>query len=143
MTSYRHTQTATWTLYLLAAILLLDLVLAVYINEPEVWGIAGLTSLVLVLVGWLFSSIAVEVTPDALHWHFGPGFWKKRIARGEIAGASPIRTKWWYGWGIRITPRGWLYNVSGLDAVAVTNRAGKTTLIGTDEPDALAAALRN
>jgi len=53
-----------------------------------------------------------------------------------------VRNKWWYGLGIRLTPHGWLYNVSGLDAIEIVRRSGKTFRVGTDEPKALAAALR-
>lgn len=143
MTSYKHTQRAPWMLYLMGLLVLVDLVIAFAINEPSVWWIAGLVTVLLALVGLVFSSLTVEVTPDFLGWHFGLGFWKKTLTRTEIAGAEAVKTKWWYGWGIRITPKGWLYNVSGFDAVAVTDREGKTRLIGTDEPNRLVAALQN
>ena len=102
--------------------------------------LVGLTAF-LAFIGWLFSSLTVEVTDDAINWHFGPGFWKKSIPRVEITLAQRVRTKVRYGWGIRRIPKGWLYNVSGLDAVAITRASGKTIMIGTDEPDALVAAL--
>src|SRR5256886_7235989 len=37
---------------------------------------------------------------------------RKRVPMAEIAGCEPIRIRWWYGWGIHLTPYGWLYNVS-------------------------------
>jgi hypothetical protein len=52
-----------------------------------------------------------------------------------------VRNRWYYGWGIRITPRGWLYNVSGLDAVELALKNGKCVRIGSDEPHALARAI--
>ena len=73
---------------------------------------------------------------------FRTGFWRKRLARAEVETAAEVGTQCWYGWGIRYTPQGWMYNVSGLKAVKLTKRSGKTILIGTDEPDALLAALR-
>lgn len=56
--------------------------------------------------------------------------------------AEVARSRWWEGWGIRITPRGMLYNVSGTDAVEINLRSGQRLWIGTDEPEALAQALR-
>ena len=47
------------------------------------------------------------------------------------------------GWGIHLSRFGWLYNVSGFDAVAITLVSGKRFALGTDEPQALLAALRN
>jgi len=46
------------------------------------------------------------------------------------------------GWGVHLTPCGWLYNVSGLDAVAITLRDGRKFALGTDDPHGLLAALR-
>ena len=74
---------------------------------------------------------------------FGPGIIRKRARLAEIVGCEPIRVRWWYGWGIHLTPFGWLYNVSGLDAVAITLRAGRKFALGTDDPHGLTAAIRD
>jgi len=42
-----------------------------------------------------------------------------------------------------MTPHGWLYNVSGLDAVEVTTKSGKKYRIGTDVPAELEQAIRS
>ena len=102
---------------------------------------APLALVVVVIVG-LFSSLTVEVTADELTWFFGPGVWRKTIARAEIVGAAVVTNKWWWGWGVHLTPRGWLYNVEGLQAVEVELKDGKTLRIGSDEPEKLARALR-
>jgi hypothetical protein len=44
--------------------------------------------------------------------------------------------------GIHLTPYGWLYNVSGLDAVAIRLRNGRKFALGTDDPYRLTAAIR-
>jgi hypothetical protein len=90
---------------------------------------------------WAFSSLTVEVTPTRLIWFFGPGLLRKNIEREAITGATPVRNPWWYGWGIHLTPRGWLYNVGGLDAVELALSNGRTLRIGSDEAAALARAL--
>ena len=46
-----------------------------------------------------------------------------------------------YGFGIRYVFDGWMWNVSGLDAVQLTLPDGKHFRIGTDEPKALEAAI--
>ena len=109
-------------------------------TQLETLLIGGFTGLFLFFVGWIFGSLTVNVTLKKVQWHFGPGFWKKSIDREQITGAKPIRTKWWYGFGIRLSPHGWLYNVQGLDAVQIEH-AGRSTLIGTDDPKGLAKAL--
>jgi hypothetical protein len=72
---------------------------------------------------------------------FGLGIIRKRVPIAEIVACEPMRIKWWYGWGIHLTPYGWLYNVSGLNAVAITLRNGRKLAFGTDDPQGLADAL--
>ena len=43
--------------------------------------------------------------------------------------------------GIHHTPYGWLYNVSGFDAVAITLRDGRKFAVGTDDPHGLITAI--
>ncbi len=52
-----------------------------------------------------------------------------------------MRNPWYYGWGIRLTPTGWMYNISGLDAVQLQLASGKRFRIGTDEPVQLKSAI--
>lgn len=92
-------------------------------------------------VGWVFSSLTVEATATELVWFFGPGLWRNSLARAEIVSATPVRNAWWWGWGVHLTPRGWLYNVAGLDAVEIALSSGRTLRIGSDEASALASAL--
>jgi len=73
---------------------------------------------------------------------FGISVIRKRVGLAEIVGCEPIRIRWWYGWGIHLTPYGWLYNVSGFDAVAITLRDGRKFAFGTDDPDGLVDAIR-
>ena len=76
-----------------------------------------------------------------LHWFFGPGIWRYRIALAEVDGVAVVRNKWWYGFGIRMRPGFRLYNVSGLDAVELRLKTREVRRIGTDDPQALAAAI--
>ena len=73
---------------------------------------------------------------------FGPGIIRKRVRLSEIVGCEPIRIRWWYGWGIHLTPYGWLYNVSGFDAVAITLQDGRKFALGTDDSSGLVDAIR-
>jgi len=97
----------------------------------------------LVLSAVLFASMTVEISDGELRFHFGPGFWRKRYPLAEIVAAEVTKSSWWEGWGIRITPRGMLYNVSGTDAVEIKLRSGHSFRIGTNDAEKLAEALRN
>ena len=95
------------------------------------------------ILAWLFSSLTVEVDENELRWYFGPGIWRYRIARADIESVGHVRNHWWNGFGIRINRGFRLYNVSGFDAVELRLKTGAVRRIGTDEPQALANALRS
>lgn len=136
--NYRHTQVGYVTLVVLLVVALAVVALASPSARPVTIGVA----ILLAVCAVLFSSLTVEVTHDELRFHFGPGFWRKRFALFDVAAANPTESYWLEGWGIRITPRGMLYNVSGTEAVEIELRSGQRFRIGTDEPEALAQALQ-
>jgi hypothetical protein len=105
------------------------------------WGLV-IVVVVLIAVAIAFSSLTVEVNESELRWYFGPGFWSYRLPLPEIETATVVRNRWWYGWGIRSGPGFRLYNVSGLDAVELRLKSGDVRRIGTDDPLALADALK-
>ena len=47
----------------------------------------------------------------------------------------------WWGWGAHWTPAGWLYNVSGRDAVRLELRAERPVIIGTGDVAGLTQAI--
>lgn len=94
-----------------------------------------------VVIGWCFSSLTVRVSHDALKLHFGFGWPSKTVTLADIASTDVTRTTFWEGWGVHRTRRGWLYNVSGFDAVIVQRRDGTALLIGSDEAPRLKAAI--
>ena len=98
-------------------------------------------SLVLLAVAIALSSMTVEIDDRELRAYFGPGITAKRVALSDIAGAEVMPSSAWSGWGIRITPRGMLYNVSGRGAVEITLKNGNRFRIGTDEEENLKAAI--
>ena len=89
-----------------------------------------------------FYKLTIEVDDVYARAIFGPGFTFRRIRLSDISACEPIRIRWWYGWGIHLTRYGWLYNVSGWDAVAITLRNGRRVSFGTDQPELLCAAIR-
>ncbi len=143
MSDYRHRQLGTIMLAFMApAVIVAAVVMA---RSPEaadarllVLGVVlAVTAITVLLSGWL----TVEVTGDSLSLRFGVGLVRRRFAIGDVAGARTVRNRWYYGWGIRYTPHGWLFNVSGLDAVEIDLATGRRYRIGTDEPQALLAAI--
>jgi hypothetical protein len=139
---YHHTQPGT---LMLVAMLIASVVTAAmaYLNpSPTARWFPWAIPLGFVLVGWLFSSLTVEVSDEEVRWHFGPGIWSYQIPLAEIASVQIVRNSWLNGFGIRMRPGFRLYNVSGLDAVELRLKSGDIRRIGTDDPQGLAASLR-
>ncbi|HTL79849.1 MAG TPA: hypothetical protein VL136_10625 [Candidatus Babeliales bacterium] len=138
MTRYEHTQfghVIIWSL--LAIILVASGGLIGHRATPVI------VSTILLVCLVLFYRLKISIEDDTLSASFGLGVIRKKVRLAEIASCEPIRIRWWYGWGIHLTPRGWLYNVSGFDAVAITLHDGKKLALGTDDPNGLATAIRN
>ena len=135
--TYQKTQRATLILSLVL-LAFLGFVFAATASSPLVW----IVGLVLAVIAYLFSSLTIRVDEELVQWHFGPGFLRKSISLAEIASVESVRNKWWYGWGIRYTAHGWLYNVSGLDAVQLRLTSGRAVRLGTDEPARLCQAIQ-
>src|SRR5262245_54278021 len=130
MPDYRHTQIGTLTLGVLGAGVLI--VGATLLSRGfDVLILAVL--LILVVTAGVFASLTVEVRGGVLTLWFGPGLLRKRVQVATIQSCSVVRNPWWYGWGIRWTPHGWLYNVSGRAAVELILLDGRRLRIGTDE----------
>ena len=138
MTRYKHTQIGHVIIWsLLAIILIASGGLTGHRAPPAIVSIMLLVCLV------LFYRLKITIEDETLCASFGPGIIRKRVRLAEIVRCEPIRIRWWYGWGIHLTPSGWLYNVSGFDAVAITLRNGKKFALGTDDPQGLMAAIRD
>jgi hypothetical protein len=136
---YEHTQVG-WATRLAAAVGVV--VLLAMSAQAGSNGTALLVAAVLLpIVILVFSRLTVRIERDRLTVAFGFGWPRRTVAVADIAAAEITRTTWIEGWGIRLTRRGWLWNVSGLDAVSLQLSTGKRLMIGTDEPRKLHAAI--
>jgi hypothetical protein len=139
MKTYSHTQRAGRWLWLPAGMALILLLMTVWLRLWPLLGGIG----VLALAMWLFGSLTIELAGGVLKWCLGPGLIRRSLPVDLIAEARAVRTRWIDGWGIHYTRLGWLYNVAGFDAVAITLKNGKSLALGTDEPERLLAALNH
>lgn len=138
---YRHTQVGRVPVLIVGTLLVAFVAATVSLpaRGPRIF--LAFFSVGLVLIGLFFTSLTTIVTDRELIHHHGLGFWRKRTPIENIASAAVVRNRWWYGFGIRYTPHGWLYNVWGLDAVEIRLQSGRTFRVGTDEPRELLAAI--
>jgi uncharacterized membrane protein YfcA len=136
---YEHTQRGTVVQIALLIGAVLCFALAQFLPAPPF--VVPMVLIVLVTFAYMFSSLTIQVTDRALHWCFGPGMFRKQVSLTDIKTVETTRTRLLEGWGIHKTSRGWLYNVSGFDAVLITLQGGTSILLGTDEPDRLRSAI--
>jgi len=135
---YRHTQPG---IVVLVVCLVIGAVGAAIAWQTELMPMI-VTLIILFAVAIVFYSLTVEVGDGELRWYFGPGLWTYRLPLDEIRSVAIVRNHWWNGFGIRKARSFILYNVSGLDAVEIALKSGDIRRIGTDDPQGLAAALK-
>lgn len=139
MTGYKRTQIGYLMLAFIAIGILLVLNYFYLSGNTNPFLLIILAALAVSLL--LFSILTVEVDGEEVSVRFGVGLIRKRFPLSEIESHSAVRNPWYYGWGLRRTPIGWLYNVSGLEAVEITLKDGRKVRIGTDDPTGLDAAI--
>lgn len=139
MTGYKRTQIGYLMLAFIAIGILLVLNYFYLSDKTNPFLLIILAALAVSLL--LFSILTVEVDGEEVSVRFGVGLIRKRFPLSEIESHSAVRNPWYYGWGLRRTPIGWLYNVSGLEAVEITLKDGRKVRIGTDDPAGLDAAI--
>jgi hypothetical protein len=140
---YEHTQVGYLTICVLFGVAILVAVMGLVAPADRHGLLIAATIEVILLVSAIgFSKLTIKVDGEILSACFAMGLICKKVPVAEIAACEPIRIRWWYGWGIHLTPYGWLYNVSGLDAVAITLRNGRKFALGSDDPHELAEAIR-
>lgn len=140
---YKHAQVGYAILVPFAIVLALYLA---FVLPAENGGKTLLVLAPIALIILFFSVLTIEVTGKEVRWSYGPRVRAQRVELSRIASARVVRNPWYYGWGVRLTPRGMLYNVAGMGAVEIELKSGTAFRLGSDEPerlrDALEAALR-
>jgi hypothetical protein len=138
---YQHTQIGHVIIWPLLAIILVisgGLIGSSFHRETHL-----IVSVILLVSLVLFYKLTIAIENETLCASFGIGIIRKRVPLTEITECEPIRIHWWYGWGIHLTPYGWLYNVSGLNAVVITLHNGRKFALGTDDPHGLVSAIQD
>lgn len=141
---YRHTQVGWTIVVLVGAAVVLEVVVAALLASQSTFALAlsGAVAAVLAVVLALFSTLTVTVDDVAVRLAFGFEVLRREVRLDEVVAARRVRNSWVSGWGVRVIPRGRLYNVGGLDAVELELDSGRVVRVGTDEPDALLVAVQ-
>lgn len=93
-----------------------------------------IVSATFLLVYFLFYGMTIKVDTERIRISFGLGVIRKTIRVDKIKDVDTVKNPWYYGWGIRLIPNGWLYNVSGSDGIELKfNHNKKIIRIGTKD----------
>jgi hypothetical protein len=141
---YEHTHHAVLLTLLLVGVFVGAMVLVALAADempPGVLVIVSVVAIVLLVAIFLFRKLTIRVDAEAVSLGFGPGWPGKRIPLAEIEAAEVAYQPWYWGWGIRWTPRGWLWRVAGLRCVELRRRSGRSFFVGTDDPEGLVRAI--
>lgn len=135
---YRHRQIG-WPKTLLLGSIILFLLVRSILNGAFTLPTAGL---ILGLFGLLLAapSMTVLVTSGFLEHYFGFGALRNRIPLREIQSTEVTRMPL-LGWGMRHTPEGLLWRVSGTRGLAIKLVDGQRFFVGTNDVDELQAAI--
>lgn len=145
MFDYEHTQPGTLMRVILGLLVVIfigaGVVLLVSGADIEEAVIPLAPAAVTGIVLALFHSLTVRVSKDEVALSFGVGLIQKSFDVNEIEAVFTVCNPWYYGWGVKKIPKGWLFNVSGLEAIELQMKNGRRYRIGTDEPVELVQAI--
>jgi hypothetical protein len=141
--TYDHKQRGTlipaclWASAIFAA-----LVLHFASPEEDIPHLAWLVPALLLALGYAFLWLRVRVDNENVRVNWTLAVIAHKVLLVEISAAELCEHGFWYGYGIRWTPRGWLWNAQGSAGVRLHLRNGKCFHIGTDDAPALIAAVK-
>ena len=96
----------------------------------------AILSLLFLLCLACFNKITITITKTTLSFSMGVGLIKKTYPMSDIQSCTPVKNNIMNGWGIRRILGGWLYNVSGFQAIELRfKNENKIIRIGTNKPE--------
>ncbi len=132
--AYENSQTG----YIIIAVIVIALLVILSTLSLEQIALHQYLIIVTLVIGLvLFYKLTVRVDRGIITCSFGQGMISKRILAKELSSCQVVKTHWYEGQGIRLTSRGWMYNVGGTKAVELTYKSGKKFLIGSNEAETL------
>lgn len=137
---YKHTQVGYFIIFSMLFVIALIAIISFFTMwVPASIAVVGFLFIALLL----FYSLKVNIENELLELSFGVGIIRKKFKLADIKSVKIVKNHWYYGLGIRLLPDGWLYSVSGLNAVELGLIQGEKIHIGTDEPEKLRLAIEN
>jgi hypothetical protein len=139
MKQYKHTQIGYLLIIVFSVTLILIGILVFRTNFNP--GLIFVFAFI-VLCLMVFSRLTVEVDDQVIDLKFGMGVIRKRFPLKDVKAHRVVRNPWYYSWGIHVIPNGWIFNVSGLEAVELQMKNNRRYRVGTDDVEGLMNAVK-
>lgn len=100
--------------------------------------------LVLIATMLLFYKLTISINRDRIILTYGIGIIRIQLNIRQLESVEITRTPWYYGLGIRLSPKGLIYNMQSLKAVRISlskNGKARTVFIGTPQPEQFKKAI--
>ena len=140
MTAYSSSQTG-WLIIALLAAGFIAVFSTLSLEAITTTQYAVLMALIIASV--FFYKLTVVVDRGVIVVSFGQGMISRTIRVRDLASCRVVKVPWYWGFGIRLTPSGWMYNVVGTRAVEVTYKSGKKFIIGSSEAETLCEVIED
>ena len=140
-TEYKHTQfgALTFIIFIAAGILTAFIFMSMLAGGQLVVAFVVI-GLYLLIVG-LFYAFTVEISDGKLKFWFGIGWVGKSYPLKEIQSAQEVKNPWYYFWGVKSIPGGWLFAISPGSAVEIVFNNSKIVRLGSTQPNKLKQAI--
>jgi hypothetical protein len=105
LTRYERTQVG-WVVICVVCIALSVVAIKIRNESSPNWQISVAVELLLLLTLAVLYKLTIKIDNHVLRISFGAGVVGKTVQLTEIDTYEPVRIRWWYGWGIHLTPYG-------------------------------------
>lgn len=137
MIVYEHNQ---WgAIPIAVAVVILLLAGAVFDVSQQPFGLIMLLAVAALIA---FARLVTRVDETGVSWAFTAGMPRGHIDFADIYRVERVQTNLFEGWGIHWTWwHGWVWNVSGFEAVEFFLKDGRRVTLGTNDPQGLYGAV--
>jgi hypothetical protein len=91
-----------------------------------------------------FYKLTIIVDDTSISFRLGIGLFSRKYRIDRLKDCKPVRNSFLFGIGIRMLPNGWLYNVTGLEAIELSFKNKNTTIrVGTNKSHEIADNITN
>jgi hypothetical protein len=146
METKKFTQFGTFSIIVIIPFLILSIYMIISsgFNELILFFTFGFLTLLLIVCLLILYKLTIYIDNTSVSFKLGIGLITRKYLITDIQSCKSVKVEPFFGIGIKITPNGWIYNVSGLNAIELSFKNKKSKVwIGTNKPDEIAGIINN